>query len=196
MNKNVESIINAYAFITNNFNKSDIINILSQSEVFNEIANNNPIYLYEGYPANLLAIVDELKELPHCPPEVYKITESSIVQYNRSQRIEKSTIGMRSITPVSANLTPVFSPMPFQEKPHGISLTCNPVTAVAQVHVYDRDESETPKTRRIRVQLYHGDESETPKTGRILVTDTSSTTPRSKRPKTKKITRKKKGTTV
>lgn len=90
MNKNVENIIKAYATITNNHDKADIVNKLSKSEVFNEIANNNPVYLYEGYPSNLLEIAEELKQQAHCPAEIHKITESSIVQYNKTKRAKAS----------------------------------------------------------------------------------------------------------
>lgn len=86
MNKTIENIIKAYSSITNNQSKANILRILSKSEIFNEIAKNNPSYLYEGYPANLLEIVEELKQQANCPTEIYKITEESIVQYNKAQR--------------------------------------------------------------------------------------------------------------
>ena len=86
MNKNMENIIRAYSAITNNHDKANIISTLSASEIFNEIANNNPTYLYEGYPSNLLEIVEELKANADCPAEIHKITEESIMQYNKKQR--------------------------------------------------------------------------------------------------------------
>jgi len=91
MNKNVESIIKAYSTITNNHDIANIIDILSDSETFNEIANNNPAYLYEGYPSNLLEIVEELKQHENCPLEIFEITEESIVRYNKAQRALNSS---------------------------------------------------------------------------------------------------------
>ena len=89
MNQNMKSIIEAYAFITKNNDWADIIEKLSKSDVFNQVANNNSYYLYESYSANLLEIIEELKQQDNCPIEALRINAKSVVEYNKSRRETK-----------------------------------------------------------------------------------------------------------
>lgn len=86
MNQNMKSILEAYAAITKNRDWADVIEKLSLSDVFCQVANNNPHYLYESYSANLLEIVEELKQQDECPDEIFKITAQSIVEYNQKRK--------------------------------------------------------------------------------------------------------------
>ena len=65
---------------------NQIIRILSKSPVFMAVKKGNPVLMYEGYSANLLEIVDELKQQSDCPEDVRKITAENIAIVNRARR--------------------------------------------------------------------------------------------------------------
>ena len=92
MNYNTKNIIQTYAIITNNENMRDIQKKLMKSETFKEVKKGNPTYLYEGYTANLLEIVKELKTQKDCPNEILKITPESVVLVNRARRYKRRPI--------------------------------------------------------------------------------------------------------
>ena len=50
------------------------------------VKKGNPVLMYEGYNANLLEIVDELKQQSDCPEDVRKITAENIAIVNRARR--------------------------------------------------------------------------------------------------------------
>ena len=88
MNYNTKNIIQTYASITGNEDKNKILQILNRSTIFCEVRKGNPIFLHEGYTANILEIVKELKQSDNCPKEVHKITPEAVVMVNRSRRLE------------------------------------------------------------------------------------------------------------
>lgn len=87
MNHNIKNIILTYSIITGNEDKNQIIGILSESDTFRQLQNNDQILLYEGYTANLIEIIDELKEQPGYPVEIDKITPDTIRIVNRARRL-------------------------------------------------------------------------------------------------------------
>lgn len=86
MNYNIKNIIQTYSIITGDEDKRNIISILSNSETFKSLQKGDRVLLYEGYTANLLEIVEELKLMEDCPPEVALITPESIRISNRARR--------------------------------------------------------------------------------------------------------------
>ena len=61
MNYNTRNIIKTYSAITGNTDVNQIIRILSKSPVFMAVKKGNSVLMYDGYSANLLEIVEELK---------------------------------------------------------------------------------------------------------------------------------------
>lgn len=93
MNYNTKNIIQTYAIITGNEDKDDIQKKLMKSKVFREVKNGNQTYLYEGYTANILEIVDELKKMDDCPSEILKITPDAVVITNRARKYSRRRTG-------------------------------------------------------------------------------------------------------
>jgi len=81
-NYNRRKIIQIYSAITGRNNTKEIEEILRKSEVYREIEKGNICYLYEGYTANILEIVDELKIQDNCLEEVQLITPEAVVHFN------------------------------------------------------------------------------------------------------------------
>lgn len=86
MNHNVKNVILTYSVITGNENKKDIIETLSRSNTFRNLQKGDKVLLYEGYTANLLEIVNELKQQKNCPMEVHKVTPDMVRVANRARR--------------------------------------------------------------------------------------------------------------
>lgn len=65
------------------------------------VKKGNPVLMYEGYSANLMEIVDELRRQNDCPEDVKKITAENIAIVNRArknntrsrERIQKPVFG-------------------------------------------------------------------------------------------------------
>lgn len=89
MERTVKKIIDAYSGITGNQDRDSIINTLNKSETFRQILEGNPVYLYEGYSANLSKIAQELQSMEEQPVEIKLITPSSITDYNKTMRLQK-----------------------------------------------------------------------------------------------------------
>ena len=86
MNHNVKNVVLTYSVITGNENRKKIMETLSKSETFKSLQKGDKVLLYEGYTANLLEIVDELKRRKDCPPEVLKVTPEMVRVVNRARR--------------------------------------------------------------------------------------------------------------
>ena len=101
MNYSTRNIIKTYSAITGNEDEKQIVRILSKSPTFMAVKKGNPVLMYEGYSANLMEIVDELRRQNDCPEEVKKITAENIAIVNRArknntrsrERIQKPVFG-------------------------------------------------------------------------------------------------------
>lgn len=101
MNYSTRNIIKTYSAITGNEDEKQIVRILSKSPTFMAVKKGNPILMYEGYSANLMEIVDELRRQNDCPEDVKKITAENIAIVNRArknntrsrERIQKPVFG-------------------------------------------------------------------------------------------------------
>lgn len=101
MNYSTRNIIKTYSAITGNEDEKQIVRILSKSPTFMAVKKGNPVLMYEGYSANLLEIVDELRRQNDCPEDVKKITAENIAIVNRArknntrsrERIQKPVFG-------------------------------------------------------------------------------------------------------
>ena len=95
------NIIKTYSAITGNEDEKQIVRILSKSPTFMAVKKGNPVLMYEGYSANLMEIVDELRRQNDCPEDVKKITAENIAIVNRArknntrsrERIQKPVFG-------------------------------------------------------------------------------------------------------
>ena len=101
MNYSTRNIIKTYSSITGNEDEKQIVRILSKSPTFMAVKKGNPVLMYEGYSANLMEIVDELRRQNDCPEDVKKITAENIAIVNRArknntrsrERIQKPVFG-------------------------------------------------------------------------------------------------------
>ena len=101
MNYSTRNIIKTYSAITGNEDETQIVRILSKSPTFMAVKKGNPVLMYEGYSANLMEIVDELRRQNDCPEDVKKITAENIAIVNRArknntrsrERIQKPVFG-------------------------------------------------------------------------------------------------------
>ena len=101
MNYSTRNIIKTYSAITGNEDEKQIVRILSKSPTFMAVKKGNPVLMYEGYSANLMEIVDELRRQNDCPEDVKKITAEYIAIVNRArknntrsrERIQKPVFG-------------------------------------------------------------------------------------------------------
>ena len=101
MNYSTRNIIKTYSAITGNEDEKQIVRILSKSPTFMAVKKGNPILMYEGYSANLMEIVDELRRQNDCPEDVKKITAENSAIVNRArknntrsrERIQKPVFG-------------------------------------------------------------------------------------------------------
>lgn len=101
MNYSTRNIIKTYSAITGNEDEKQIVRILSKSPTFMAVKKGNPVLMYEGYSANLMEIVDELRRQNDCPEDVKKITAENIAIVNRArkndtrsrERIQKPVFG-------------------------------------------------------------------------------------------------------
>lgn len=101
MNYSTRNIIKTYSAITGNEDEKQIVRILSKSPTFMAVKKGNTVLMYEGYSANLMEIVDELRRQNDCPEEVKKITAENIAIVNRArknntrsrERIQKPVFG-------------------------------------------------------------------------------------------------------
>lgn len=101
MNYSTRNIIKTYSAITGNEDEKQIVRILSKSPTFMAVKKGNPVLMYEGYGANLMEIVDELRRQNDCPEDVKKITAENIAIVNRArknntrsrERIQKPVFG-------------------------------------------------------------------------------------------------------
>lgn len=101
MNYSTRNIIKTYSAITGNEDEKQIVRILSKSPTFMAVKKGNPVLMYEGYSANLMEIVDELRRQNDCPEDVKKITAENIAIVNRArknntrsrERIQRSVFG-------------------------------------------------------------------------------------------------------
>ena len=101
MNYSTRNIIKTYSAITGNEDEKQIVQILSKSPTFMAVKKGNPVLMYEGYSANLMEIVDELRRQNDCPEDVKKITAENIAIVNRArknntrsrERIQKPVFG-------------------------------------------------------------------------------------------------------
>lgn len=101
MNYSTRNIIKTYSAITGNEDEKQIVRILSKSPTFMAVKKGNPVLMYEGYSANLMEIVDELRRQNDCPEDVKKITSENIAIVNRArknntrsrERIQKPVFG-------------------------------------------------------------------------------------------------------
>lgn len=101
MNYSTRNIIKTYSAITGNEDEKQIVRILSKSPTFMAVKKGNPVLMYEGYSANLMEIVDELRRQNDCPEDVKKITDENIAIVNRArknntrsrERIQKPVFG-------------------------------------------------------------------------------------------------------
>ena len=101
MNYSTRNIIKSYSAITGNEDEKQIVRILSKSPTFMAVKKGNPVLMYEGYSANLMEIVDELRRQNDCPEDVKKITAENIAIVNRArknntrsrERIQKPVFG-------------------------------------------------------------------------------------------------------
>ena len=101
MNYSTRNIIKTYSAITGNEDEKQIVRILSKSPTFMSVKKGNPVLMYEGYSANLMEIVDELRRQNDCPEDVKKITAENIAIVNRArknntrsrERIQKPVFG-------------------------------------------------------------------------------------------------------
>ena len=101
MNYSTRNIIKTYSAITGNEDEKQIVRILSKSPTFMAVKKGNPVLMYEGYSANLMEIVDELRRQNDCPEDVKKITADNIAIVNRArknntrsrERIQKPVFG-------------------------------------------------------------------------------------------------------
>ena len=101
MNYSTRNIIKMYSAITGNEDEKQIVRILSKSPTFMAVKKGNPVLMYEGYSANLMEIVDELRRQNDCPEDVKKITAENIAIVNRArknntrsrERIQKPVFG-------------------------------------------------------------------------------------------------------
>ena len=101
MNYSTRNIIKTYSAITGNEDEKQIVQILSKSPTFMAVKKGNPVLMYEGYSANLMEIVDELRRQNDCPEDVKKITAENIEIVNRArknntrsrERIQKPVFG-------------------------------------------------------------------------------------------------------
>ena len=101
MNYSTRNIIKTYSAITRNEDEKQIVRILSKSPTFMAVKKGNPVLMYEGYSANLMEIVDELRRQNDCPEDVKKITAENIAIVNRArknntrsrERIQKPVFG-------------------------------------------------------------------------------------------------------
>ena len=86
MNYSTRNIIKMYSAITGNEDEKQIVRILSKSPTFMAVKKGNPVLMYEGYSANLMEIVDELRRQNDCPEDVKKITAENIAIVNRARK--------------------------------------------------------------------------------------------------------------
>ena len=86
MNYSTRNIIKTYSAITGNEDEKQIVQILSKSPTFMAVKKGNPVLMYEGYSANLMEIVDELRRQNDCPEDVKKITAENIAIVNRARK--------------------------------------------------------------------------------------------------------------
>jgi uncharacterized protein (DUF3084 family) len=86
MNYSTRNIIKTYSAITRNEDEKQIVRILSKSPTFMAVKKGNPVLMYEGYSANLMEIVDELRRQNDCPEDVKKITAENIAIVNRARK--------------------------------------------------------------------------------------------------------------
>lgn len=86
MNYSTRNIIKTYSAITGNEDEKQIVRILSKSPTFMAVKKGNPVLIYEGYSANLMEIVDELRRQNDCPEDVKKITAENIAIVNRARK--------------------------------------------------------------------------------------------------------------
>ena len=101
MNYSTRNIIKTYSAITGNEDEKQIVRILSKSPTFMAVKKGNPVLMYEGYSANLMERVDELRRQNDCPEDVKKITAEKIAIVNRArknntrsrERIQKPVFG-------------------------------------------------------------------------------------------------------
>lgn len=101
MNYSTRNIIKTYSAIIGNEDEKQIVRILSKSPTFMAVKKGNPVLMYEGYSANLMEIVDELRRQNDCPEDVKKITAENIAIVNRArknntrsrERIQKPVFG-------------------------------------------------------------------------------------------------------
>ena len=101
MNYSTRNIIKTDSAITGNEDEKQIVQILSKSPTFMAVKKGNPVLMYEGYSANLMEIVDELRRQNDCPEDVKKITAENIAIVNRArknntrsrERIQKPVFG-------------------------------------------------------------------------------------------------------
>ena len=101
MNYSTRNIIKTYSAITGNEDEKQIVRILSKSPTFMAVKKGNPVLMYEGYSANLMEIVDELRRQNDCPEDVKKITAENSAIVNRArknntrsrERIQKPVFG-------------------------------------------------------------------------------------------------------
>ena len=91
MNYSTRNIIKTYSAITGNEDEKQIVRILSKSPTFMAVKKGNPVLMYEGYSANLMEIVDELRRQNDCPEDVKKITAENIAIVNRSRKNNTSS---------------------------------------------------------------------------------------------------------
>jgi len=109
MNYNTKNIIHVYASITGNENLKDIDSKLMKSETYREVKRGNSVYICQGYTANLIEIVDELKEQENCPREVFEITTKTVSIVNRARRNENFLKKRTLMSPFKRFKLPVIS---------------------------------------------------------------------------------------
>lgn len=80
-------IIKLFSAISGTLNLEKIRRYLKKSSIFIEIGNENNVYLYDSLSANLVEIVDELKESIGSQLGSERITEKSISKYNVNKRL-------------------------------------------------------------------------------------------------------------
>ena len=82
-------IIKLFAAISGTKEIDEIIRYLNKSLIFVEIGKGNSVYLYDSSSANLVEIVDELRESIGSQLDSERITEKSISKYNTDRRLDE-----------------------------------------------------------------------------------------------------------
>lgn len=83
----ITNIKKMFSIITGIDNQDELLQILKQSNIYDEITKNNEAYLYEGVNANVLDIANELIEKDIRPDLMKKITPETIRIINRTRKL-------------------------------------------------------------------------------------------------------------